>query len=85
MDEIIKEMVEKFKDKQMIIAIEELSELQKEICKALRGQANKQALIEEVADVEIILKQIKYYYNLKEEEIKEKINYKLERTKRRYL
>ena len=45
--------------KQMIKYIEELSELQKELCKQALGQANKDKLIEEMADVEIMLEQMK--------------------------
>lgn len=36
---------------QMIVALEELSELQKEICKILRGGENISHLAEEIADV----------------------------------
>jgi hypothetical protein len=42
-------------EKQMIKCVEELSELQKEICKQALGQGNKDNLIEEIADVEIMI------------------------------
>jgi len=46
-------------DKQMIKCIEELSELQKELCKYSLGQGNLEHTIEEIADVEIMLEQMK--------------------------
>ena len=39
---------------QMIIAVEEMSELTKEISKNIRGQDNLDHMAEEIADVEII-------------------------------
>ena len=36
-----------------------MSELQKEICKLWRGKDNRDAIAEEVADVEIMLDQLK--------------------------
>jgi hypothetical protein len=44
---------------QAVVAIEELSELQKELCKILRRQGNKEHAAEEIADVEIMLAQMK--------------------------
>lgn len=43
---------------QMIVALEELSELQKEICKILRGGTYFSHLAEEIADVSIMLEQL---------------------------
>lgn len=43
---------------QMIVALEELSECQKEICKMLRGEGNVDHLAEEIADAQIMLEQI---------------------------
>lgn len=47
------------KDKQLDVVIEEMSELTKEICKFKRGQDNHQQIVEEIADVEIMLQQLK--------------------------
>lgn len=71
-------------DKQMIIAIEELSELQKELTKHLRGKGNINHIITEIADVEIMLEQLKLMFNCKKEVYQEK-NYKVYRTEKRYL
>lgn len=78
-------LIEKYKDKQLIVAIEELSELQKELCKTLRGNINKENIIEELADVYIMLDQIKIYFSITSNEVKEMIDKKIERTKERLL
>ena len=49
---------------QMIVALEEFSELQKEITKLLRGQGNLEHLAEEMADAEIMLEQLKLIYGV---------------------
>ena len=49
---------------QLIVAIEELSECQKEICKILRGGEDYQHLAEEVADATIMLEQIRLMFNI---------------------
>ena len=49
---------------QMIVALEELSELQKELCKVLRGDVRLNALQEEVADVTIMLEQIRQAFDI---------------------
>ena len=43
---------------QLAVALEELSECQKEICKFLRGFGNTGHLAEEVADAMIMLEQV---------------------------
>ena len=49
---------------QTVVAIEELSELQKELCKSLRFGANRQHIAEEIADVQIMLEQMMILYEL---------------------
>lgn len=49
---------------QSIVALEELSELQKEICKMQRGCGNAEHLAEEIADVQIMLWQLTMMHNL---------------------
>lgn len=49
---------------QIIVAIEEMSELTKELCKAQRGAQNRDHIAEEIADVEIMLEQLKLIYNV---------------------
>ena len=51
---------------QLIVAIEELSEAQKEICKYLRGKGNIDHLAEEVADAQIMLEQVTEIFRIPE-------------------
>ena len=51
---------------QAIVAIEELSEAQKEICKLLREEGNLEHLAEEVADATIMLEQLRVMFNINE-------------------
>ena len=48
---------------QLTVAIEELSELQKEICKNIRGFNNQFNIAEEIADCEIMLDQLKTIFD----------------------
>ena len=52
------------KDMQLNVAIEELSELIKEICKNKRGSDNREAIIEEMADCYIMLKQLEIIFDI---------------------
>lgn len=52
------------KANQLVIALEEFSECQKEICKVMRGQSNLNALAEEIADATIMLEQVRLIFNL---------------------
>lgn len=52
---------------QIVVALEELSEVQKELCKALRGKVNTFNLAEEVADATIMLEQIRQMFNINEQ------------------
>ncbi len=58
-DEICRAALEAFgAEAQMVMAIEEMSELTKELCKNGRGQENTTHIAEEIADVEIVLQQM---------------------------
>ena len=65
------------------IIIEELSELQKEITKDIRKKLNKEHLLEEIADVIIVLHMAKEIYNISESELEEWVNKKIERNLKR--
>lgn len=69
--------------KQKTIAIEELSELIKELTKDLRGIANDNNITEEISDCIIIIIQLLIIYDIKLEELYEFIEYKINRTKER--
>lgn len=47
---------------QVIVAIEELSELQKELTKWLRGRGKHENMMEEMADVSIMLNQLELIF-----------------------
>lgn len=63
---------------QLIVATEELSELQKELCKTLRGKMNIDNIAEEIADVEIMLAQLHIIFNI-DHKIEKQKQIKLER------
>lgn len=52
---------------QSMMLLEEMSELQKEICKSYRGKDNAEQIAEEIADVEIMLAQVKIIYDVAED------------------
>jgi len=85
-EEIIKKAVALFgRSLQSIVAMEELSELIKEVSKQLRGEGKRENLIEEVADVYIILEQIKIMYAIDENELKDEMDFKILRLNRKIL
>lgn len=73
---------------QMVVAIEEMAELQKELTKYIRffKSGDKEyyigGLVEEMADVLIMLEQIKVFFDLPEALIGEKVKKKIERRLR---
>lgn len=78
-----------FQKAQYVKTIEELSELQKEICKALlkmyvRECVDKSNIEEEVADVEIMLRQIKTLFGLSEKNIESIKVQKLEKFEKKW-
>ena len=52
------------KASQLVVALEELSECQKEICKTMRGYSNLDHLAEEIADATIMLEQVRLIFGL---------------------
>ena len=71
------------KDMQLTVAVEELSELIKEICKNKRGVDNTDHITEEVADCYIMLKQIAIIFGIKHCDISAVVDEKLARLERR--
>ena len=63
---------------QLPIAIEEMSELTKEICKYIRGNDNLNDLVEEIADVQIMVRQLIALFEV-EIQVDKMVDYKLER------
>ena len=82
---VLKSLVGKYGDKQIIVCIEEMSELTKELCKNLRGHYNLDKIYEEMADVYIMLAQMQILLQMEVEGLEYMINKKIERTKERLL
>lgn len=53
------------KHHQLTICMEEMAELTKELSKNIRGQDNDLGIAEEVADVEIMLEQLKIIFHIR--------------------
>ncbi len=70
-------------DKQLDMAIEEMSELMKEICKKKRGKDNRVEIIEEIADVYIMLEQLKIICNITQKELDDITEIKIKRLNER--
>lgn len=68
---------------QKLMAIEEMSELTKEICKDFRGKLNREHLIEEIVDVIITIDQLMMMYEISGDEIEQMRERKFERLKGR--
>jgi len=82
--DIYKKAIEKYGIKSQIIkTIEELSELQKELCKALAHNGNDQNIREEIADVEIMIEQMRIIFSISYEKIQIAKTVKIERLRRR--
>lgn len=52
---------------QLVVALEELSEVSKEICKHMRGKGSTIHLAEEVADATIMLEQVRQIFDINDE------------------
>lgn len=68
---------------QKLMAIEEMSELTKEICKDFRGMLDREHIIEEIADVTITIYQLLMMYEIGDNEIQQMCERKVERLKER--
>lgn len=82
--EIMKSAIKTFGPQlQTVVAIEEMSELQKELTKFLRGNGKKKNLTEEVADALIMITQVQIIYGIGDEDVREVMDYKLNRLRER--
>lgn len=68
---------------QLVVALEELSEAQKEICKFLRGKGDPEHLTEEIADAQIMLEQVQMLCGVDEAAVQEQMDSKIERLRGR--
>lgn len=67
---------------QSLVAVEEMTELSKVILKGFRSEINREELIDEIADVEIMLEQLKQFYEIGTK-VKDKKRYKKNRLEKR--
>lgn len=67
-DEILKNALKHYgANMQRIVAIEEMSELIKELCKVSRGEENAAHIAEEIADVRIMLDQMEILFDCRKQ------------------
>ena len=67
------------KNYQFTIAMEEMSELIKELSKNIRGENNRNEIAEEAADVFMCLKEIFCFFDIDELEIQQILHQKIEK------
>lgn len=67
------------KEHQTFVAIEEMSELMKALTKNMRGEHNRQDIVEELADVYIVLDQVMMMHGIDLDEVVKKMNEKAKR------
>lgn len=69
---------------ELIVLMEELAELIKEITKYIRYGTNRQAILEELADVMVMCRQLMLMLMIGEEELAEEIEKKIRRQIERW-
>jgi NTP pyrophosphatase (non-canonical NTP hydrolase) len=93
-DNTISGMLDKFgEDSQIDVAIEEMSELTKELIKYKRSKihfrerqaSSRDHVVEEISDVLFMIEYLKKIFNISEEDLQAEITTKAKRTKERYL
>lgn len=70
-------------DLQKQVAIEEMAELTKEICKDFRGKGNREHILEEIVDVSIMLEQLQIMYDISTSEMLRAVESKVKRLEER--
>lgn len=70
-------------DLQKQVAIEEMAELTKEICKDFRGKGNREHILEEIVDVSIMLEQLQIMYGISTAEMFKVVGSKVKRLEER--
>ena len=83
-EDVIRKAIDTYgKDAQLWMVIEEMSELSKEICKFKRGKDNFLEIADEMADVYIMLEQLKRLCAVPQDLIQQRIDFKFERLRKR--
>lgn len=91
---VVEDMINKFgEDSQIDVAVEEMSELIKELIKYKRSKihsrekqaASRENVVEEIGDVMFMFEYLKMIFNIRDDEIRKIVEKKAKRTKERYL
>lgn len=83
-EDVIRKAIDTYgKDAQLWMVIEEMSELSKEICKFKRGKDNFLEIADEMADVYIMLEQLKRLCAVPQDLIQQRIDFKFDRLRKR--
>ena len=83
-DKFLAEVIEYYgSNHQLGIAMEELAELIQAISKMMRGEQNTDHLIEEIADVEIMIHQLKIIFGIFDYEVDREMDFKIDRLSER--
>jgi NTP pyrophosphatase (non-canonical NTP hydrolase) len=84
--DLYKAAIDKYgKAHQMTVAIEELAELTKELTKALRGKGNDRNICDEIADVEIVVAELKLMIPNSQKQVQLFKQFKLKRLQLLYI
>ncbi|MCL2015355.1 MAG: hypothetical protein FWG68_03800 [Defluviitaleaceae bacterium] len=77
--ELMQQALKKWgKNSQVMMALEEMSELSKELLKNInRNSDNRQEILEEISDVWLLLEQMKIVYDISEQELADSMAGKL--------
>ena len=69
--------------RQLLQTMEENAELTKECSKSIRKEEISEGLIEEIADVTMMIRQVMWLLAIRDEDIEKMIDYKIKRTLKR--
>ena len=88
LNELQKSVIENALDKwgsmsELVVTIEELSELQKEVTKQIRNEGKMENLVEEMADVYIVMEYLKMIFTITDDDINREVEKKLNRRENR--
>jgi hypothetical protein len=76
------DVIHKFgKTSQLIVAIEEFSELIKELCKTFRSPSNVENIVDEIVDCKIMLEQLQLIFDIRDFKIFDRYVVKINRLK----
>ena len=83
-EDVIRKAIDTYgQEAQLWMVIEEMSELEKEICKYKRGKDNFLEIADEMADVYIMLEQLKRICGVPQDLVQRRIDFKFDRLRKR--